>query len=199
MKSILIVGSGSYIGNALAPMLRKNYKVTQFDILGIQPEVIDFGGYDTVIMVAGVEPTHKADKHPEDYYKINRDLTHHTAIAAKAYGVKHFIVMSSLDVYGTKEAHVTSESTAAPETDYAKSKYEADQKVSALQDDNFAVSVVRLPVVYGKKKTGVLTDVCQKLFGNFRRRTERIHIDSVCSLINSIIVEGVSGVIVAAE
>lgn len=201
MRNVLIIGHNSFIGSAVANTLRKHgdYKVSEFDILGIDPEIIDFGNYDTVIMAAGIEPTLKADKHPEDYYKINRDMAYHTAVVAKAYGVQQFIVLSTLDVYGIKQVSVTAESTPAPETDYAKSKYESDQKIAAIESDDFRVCIVRLPVVYSSEKSSIAAKVINLLSGVPKRRAEKIHIEQVCSLINQIVAARANGITIAVE
>lgn len=94
MKKVLIVGANSYVGTAIAEYLKmqEDYKVSSFDILGIDPEIINFSDYDIVIQAAGVEPSKKINKKPELYYEINRDLAFHTVYIAKACGIKQFIV-----------------------------------------------------------------------------------------------------------
>ena len=150
-------------------------------------------------MAAGIEPSRKADKHPKDYYKINRDLTYQTAVVAKAYGVKQFIVLSSLDVYGTKLAKVTEHSQAYPETDYAKSKYEADQKITALSDNLFCVCILRLPIVTTNGKESYFSKLNFLLPGSAKRRKEKVHIDKVCSLIHNFVIHNTTGIMSVAE
>ena len=94
--------------------------------------------------------------------------------------MKQFILLSSLDVYGAKPQIITKDRAPSPETDYAGSKYEADQKITALEDDNFPVCIVRSPVVYDNKQPGLLDRISSLTSKRFiNRRTERSYIDRV--------------------
>ena len=103
MKKVLITGKNSYIGNALEKWLAKepeNYQVESIDMKDGSWKERDFSSYDVVFHVAGIAHVSTDPKMEELYYKVNRDLTIETAEKAKAEGVKQFIFMSSIIVYG---------------------------------------------------------------------------------------------------
>jgi len=70
------------------------------------------------------------------------------ARAAKAAGIKHYIHISSLSVYGRTE-NVSAQTPEAPLSAYGRSKQAGDAKLLALADDNFTVTVLRVPALYG--------------------------------------------------
>lgn len=79
----------------------------------------------------------KADQE-ELYYRVNRDLTIEVAEKAKAEGVKQFIFMSSMIVYGASKLWIvemkviTADTPARPTNFYGNSK-------SRTRDTAFAV------------------------------------------------------------
>jgi UDP-glucose 4-epimerase len=88
----------------------------------------------------------------ELYTKVNRDLAVETAKYAKAAGVRHFVFMSSVKVYGDESGEpsaLTEKSECFPADDYGRSKLAAEIALNELNDENFCVSIIRTPVVYG--------------------------------------------------
>lgn len=63
------------------------------------------------------------------YYKVNRDLAVEIAKLSKSYGVKHFIFMSSMSVYGLIYSNdlITVNTKTNPNTNYGKSKLQAER------------------------------------------------------------------------
>ena len=61
-----------------------------------------FSGYDVVFHVAGIAHVSSDPKLEDLYYEVNTKLTIETAKKAKVEGVKQFIFMSSIIVYGDK-------------------------------------------------------------------------------------------------
>ena len=103
MKNILITGKNSYIGTSLESWLMREpdkYKVDTVDMKDGSWKEMDFSQYDVVFHVAGIAHVSSDPKMEDLYYKVNRDLTIETAEKAKAEGVKQFIFMSSIIVYG---------------------------------------------------------------------------------------------------
>ena len=192
-KRVLSIGYGSFIGTALSKYLKQKegYKVSTFDVLGIDPEIINFGDYDVVVQAAGIEPCRKGEQHPELYYEINEKLAFHTAYIAKACGIKLFIVLSTTDVYGTKVDHITAQSLLVPETDYAKSKLDAEKKIQELESDSFKVCVLRFPNV---KKQSTMGQISNLLTG-VKRRKEQISVNNLCESIENVIYEDRNGIV----
>lgn len=198
MKRILIIGSKSFIGNVVKNELAKsaNYKAEIFDIEGIDPEIIEYKDYDAVIWAESVEPSRKADRNPEFYKEVNSKLAFHTAYIARACNVKQFVVLSTLDVYGTDSKVLDENSTPTPETEYAKSKLEADSRIQQLENEAFKVSIVRLPSEYADiKKSGF--DKFLNYKGN--RRKERVDSNKACKLIKEILDDEKKGLFVLTQ
>ena len=103
VKKVLITGKDSYIGTSFEKWLSKwpdKYMVDTIDMKGDTWKDNDFSEYDVVFHVAGIAHVSSNSKREDLYYRVNRDLAVETAIKAKAEGVKQFIFMSSIIVYG---------------------------------------------------------------------------------------------------
>nr|MCR4896864.1 glycosyltransferase [Lachnospiraceae bacterium] len=91
------------------------------------------------------------------YYRVNCDLAVECAEKAKAEGVRQFIYLSSIIVYGSgarpgedpTEGKICADTPACPSNFYGDSKLRAEEKLTALSDDSFRVCIVRLPMIYG--------------------------------------------------
>ena len=158
IRRILITGTNSYIGNQLADWLNKepeSYEVTKVSVRDNKWKSIDFSLYDVIVHVAGI--AHQDTKADQEglYYKINTDLTIELATKAKAEGVKQFIFMSSMIVYGASskigEAKIiTRETLPKPINFYGNSKLLAEKGIFPLQSEKFNVVALRPPMIYGK-------------------------------------------------
>lgn len=108
-------------------------------------------GVSNVIHLAGVTKALS----PRDYYAGNTQATEHLARAAAGRDLR-FVHVSSLAAAGPARdgIPVGEESPPAPVTHYGKSKLAAEEAVRALLP---AAVIVRPPVVYGPRDTGVFT------------------------------------------
>jgi UDP-glucose 4-epimerase len=161
---------------------------------GSRPEK-DFSKYDVVFHVSGIAHVSQ-NKNMEDlYYKINRDLAIKTAEKAKKAGVKQFIFMSSIIIYGDSSCNkkvITKETIPNPSNSYGNSKLQAEQGIKPLNDHKFKVVIIRSPMVYGKGSKGnypILSKVAQKLpiFPDIDNERSLIHIDNLCEFIKLMI------------
>lgn len=154
---IVITGANSYIGNSLQLYIQNNDKdvdICQLDVVGEQWREFDFSGCDAVVHVAAI--VHRKDAvSREQYNQVNAELTAEIAEKAKAQGVKQFVFLSSMAVYGVekslrkKRSVISSETVLNPSSLYGESKYLAEQKITEMEDENFKVAIVRPPNVYG--------------------------------------------------
>lgn len=155
MKKIIITGKDSYIGNHIQEWIERNnpdYTVTQVDVITDEWRNTSFKDTDVIIHVAGIV------HHPEItewyvYENVNVKLPQEIAEKAKKSGVKQFIFMSSMAVYGVgKKLHsniITENTKINPKGLYGKSKFMAEKYLMNMADEYFHVSVVRPPNVYG--------------------------------------------------
>ena len=155
-KRIFITGENGYIGNHIKEWLsncEESYDVKMLDLRTEEWKNISFKDVDVIIHTAGI--VHSPEITNWDMYKkVNVDLTFALAQKAKSEGVKQFVFMSTMAVFGMGKRlsqNIIDEKTKICPTDfYGKSKYIAEQEILQLQSENFKVVIVRPPNVYGK-------------------------------------------------
>ena len=156
-KKILITGKNSYIGHSFIEYCKKNdvdFEIDELDVHGDEWKNHDFSYYDTVFHVAGIAHNSSNSKLEDLYYEVNRDLTIAIAEKAKNDGVKQFIFMSSIIVYGTKNEFIDADTEPDPDNFYGDSKLQAEEGILRLQDNIFNVVIIRPPMIYGKGSKG---------------------------------------------
>lgn len=207
MKNILITGANSYVGTSFEKWLSQwpdKYHVDTIDMIDGSWREKSFAGYDAVFHVAGIAHV-SADPSKKDlYYKINRDLAIETAEKAKKDGAKQFIFMSSMIIYGAdepvgKEKIITKDTQPAPADFYGDSKLQADLAIQQLVGENFAVSVMRPPVIYGPGCKGNFPKLLKLakyafIFPDIDNRRSMICIDNFCECVRQIIDETRDGI-----
>ncbi len=210
-KKILITGAGSYIGTAVRDWLAAyggHYEVTELNMHGDQWKQHDFSKYDTVFHVAGIAhaDTGKVSKEEKQlYYEVNRDLAIAAAKKAKASGVKQFIYMSSMIIYGESSPiqdgrrRITSLTKPQPANFYGNSKWQGDRGVRALETEDFKVCVLRPPMIYGKGSRGnykLLAGLAgiTPIFPFVNNERSVLHIDNLCEFVRLMIENEESGI-----
>ena len=152
-KRVLITGADSYIGEAVKEYLLKEpekYAVSVMDTKELNPDLATFKIYDVVLNVAGIAHRKETDENRHLFYEINRDLCVKIAKAAREAGVRQFILLSTMSVYGLQTGHITKETDPRPVSAYGRSKLEADESIKRLEDGSFKFACLRPPMVYGK-------------------------------------------------
>ncbi|ULL19401.1 NAD-dependent epimerase/dehydratase family protein [Paenibacillus sp. H1-7] len=154
---ILITGKNGYVGLSLQRWLSQwndKYIIDTIDVRTEDWKNEDFSKYDALFHAAAV--VHKYEKpHMKDYYyKVNRDLTIELAMKAKQSGIKQFIFMSSMSVYGlegivNQKTVIDQETVCKPNSEYGRSKLAAELELNKLDDPSFGVAIVRAPMIYG--------------------------------------------------
>lgn len=211
MKKVLITGANSYIGESFEKWANEHYKdnisVDTVDMIDGSWRKMSFIQYDTVFHVAGLahaDVGKVSEERKQFYYKINRDLAIETAEKAKLEGVKQFVFMSSMIIYGesagvgTKKV-VTKNTLPKPANFYGDSKWQADKGVRRLSDDTFKVAVIRPPMIYGKGSKGnypLLAKIAKKLpvFPAVKNERSMLHIDNLCEFLCLLMISGEAGV-----
>src|SRR5699024_2652376 len=119
MKKILITGKNSYIGGKFKEWVEQwpdEYIVDEISVRGDKWKEADFSSYDTVLHVEGIVHTKEKKANIDQFYKINRDLTIEIANKAKNEGIKQFIFMSTMNVYGMTNGIITENTSCNPNT-----------------------------------------------------------------------------------
>ena len=195
MKKVLITGKNSYIGNALENWLAKepeNYQVESIDMKDGSWKERDFSSYDVVFHVAGIAHIKETIDNQDLYYKINRDLAYETAKKAKKDGVRQFIFLSSMSVYGIETGVINKLTPIKPNTAYGKSKIEAEKLINQLDDYSFTVAILRPPMVYGSGCKGNyprLARLARKtpFFPKIDNQRSMIYIDNLSEFVKQLI------------
>ncbi|MGE8204704.1 NAD-dependent epimerase/dehydratase family protein [Heyndrickxia sp. NPDC080065] len=198
MKKILITGANSYIGKSFEKWLENypdRYIVDSISLRDDSWKEKDFSGYDIVLHLAGIAHVSTDPKMEDMYYKVNRDLTIEAAKKSKVEGVKQFIFMSSIIVYGDSSSSkrvIDKHTVPTPSNFYGNSKLQAEEGIYPLESDEFRVVIIRPPMIYGKGSKGnypKLAKAAQKLpvFPDIENERSMLHIDNLCEFIRLII------------
>lgn len=214
MKKILITGAESYIGSSVEKWLNQQqfagmYQVDTVDMRGHGWREKNFSGYDTVLHVAGIAHADigkVTEEQKKLYYGVNCDLAVETAEKSKKEGVKQFIYMSSMIVYGEgtsirKKRVITKETKPSPSSVYGDSKWKAEQSLMPFSDGNFHVAVLRPPMVYGEGCKGnyqMLKKIALNVlvFPDFPNERSMCSIRNLCEFIRKLVDSGRGGVYV---
>lgn len=207
MIKVLITGANSFIGTNFQSY--SQYKnVEDVSLLQSKPENIDFGKYDVVLHLAAI--VHQSKKIPEsEYFIINRDLCLRVAENAKNAGIKQFVFLSTVKVYGKfipKFGLLNENSDCIPEDAYGKSKYEAELGLKKLEDVNFTVSIIRTPLVYGEGVKANMLSLMKLVeaspilpFGKVHNKRNFTYIENLVGFIDQIINIRASGIFITMD
>lgn len=198
MKKILITGKNSYIGTSVENWLLKDpdkYSVNTIDMKDESWKDHDFSQYDVVFHVAGIAHVSSDPKMEDLYYKVNRDLTIEAAKKGKAEGVKQFIFMSSIIVYGDSSSSkrvIDRNTVPTPSNFYGNSKLLAEDGIKVLDSNEFRVAILRPPMIYGKGSKGNyprLANIAKMIpvFPDIENERSMLHIDNLCEFVKILI------------
>jgi nucleoside-diphosphate-sugar epimerase len=156
-KKILIIGKTSYIGTNFMNWLRmwpEEYEVKSISVRSSEWKSERFVDFDVILHVAGIVHIKERKEMWSLYDQVNRELPIEVCRKAKNEGVKHFIFLSTMAVYGldgelNKEVIINNHTNPLPESLYGQSKLEAEMGLLEFADQNFIVSIGRPPMVYG--------------------------------------------------
>lgn len=204
---ILITGTNSYIGRSLNEYLKQWPDKYHIEFLSLRSEgwkTKNFSGYDTIIHAAAVVHRKEDLKLEEYYFKVNRDLTFELGSLAQKAGVRQFIFLSSMSVYGLEEVHkcedivITKDTPCFPKTLYGKSKFEAESLLQSLHSEDFHVAIIRPPMIYGPSCPGNYGKLRTLAFNTpifplFQNERSMLYIDNLSEFLRLLINNNESG------
>lgn len=209
-KKVLITGAGSYIGESFRAYAANHYPNLIIDTIDMTDgswREYDFTSYDAVFHVAGIAHA-DVGKVDEDvkakYYAVNTKLAIETCRKARDAGVRQFLFMSSMIIYGDsapygKKKEIDEHTIPSPANFYGDSKWRADVGVRALGSETFRVAVLRPPMIYGRGSKGnyqTLSRLAKRLpvFPDVKNQRSMLYIDNLCEFVSLLILSGEGGV-----
>lgn len=106
--------------------------------------------------------------------------------------------MSSIIIFGTKNEKIDLSTTPDPDNFYGDSKLQAEVNLNELATDNFIISHIRPPMVYGANSKGnfpLLVKLASKtpIFPNYENKRSMIYIKNLCEFLRIVIDGKISG------
>ena len=192
--NILITGKNGYVANRLLKFLNNQRYFKRIDSISVRDnvDIHKLEGYDTCIHTSALVHKKENNYTEADYFLVNTELTIDLARKAKEQGIKHFIFLSTMAVYGVESGEITATNTLMPKTFYGKSKLAAEHALLDLQDDKFTVSIVRPPMVYGPNCPGnyvQLRKLAKRtlIFPKVHNQRSMLFIDNLCEFLLQLI------------
>lgn len=203
MKKILITGRNSYIANRLVNFIKDYSSEYTINLLSVRDESWrskSFTDYDTIIHAAALVHQSEKKSNYETYDKVNHQLTIELATKAKEEGVKQFIFLSTMSVYGLNVGHITANTPLNPVTFYGRSKLAAEHAIQNLNSKDYHVAIIRPPMVYGANNQGNFKTLSRialssPVFPKVDNERSVIHIDNLSNFIKTVIEQDLQGIL----
>jgi UDP-glucose 4-epimerase len=206
MKKLLITGLNGFIGSYFKNKYKNKYDIKSFSFLNNNINTLDCRDVDVVFHLSAL--VHQmGGASSKEYERVNVTQTLALAKKAKESGVKHFVFMSTVKVYGEETDGVyTENSICNPEDEYGKSKLKAELELQKLEDENFKLSIIRTPIVYGygvkaniKNLVGLVNKVPILPFGKIENKRSLVYIGNLCHMVDVVIEQQKSGIFLASD
>jgi nucleoside-diphosphate-sugar epimerase len=190
---ILVTGSTGFIGQRFIEYA-VSHTISTLSLRNMQIENVNIEDVDVILHLAGKAHDLKNVSSPEDYYKVNYELTKHLFDKFLQSNAKKFIFISSVKATADSIVGVlTEEHVSAPKTPYGKSKLMAEEYIlSHLTSDKF-VYILRPCMVHGKGNKGNL-NLLYNFVDNgipyplaaFQNKRSFLTIENLCFVINEL-------------
>lgn len=203
---LLITGSSGFVGSYFINKYKEKYEIETFSFLKNDINGLDCSNVNVVFHLSAL--VHQiSGASAEEYENINVIQTLLLAKRAKESGVKQFIFMSTVKVYGEETNSKYSENSICnPEDEYGKSKLKAELELQKLEEQNFKVSIIRTPIVYGygvkaniKNLVNLVNKVSLLPFGKIENKRSMVYIGNLCHIVDEIITQQKSGVFLVSD
>jgi len=208
--SIINLDALTYAGNL--ETLKKienepNYRFVHGDITDYNiVENIFKDGIDVVVNFAAESHVDRSITDPGIFVKTNIQGTQVLLDAAKKYGVKKYVQVSTDEVYGTlgDSGYFTEETPLAPNSPYSASKAGADLFVQAYHETfGLPVNITRCSNNYGPYHfpekliplmiLNALNDKPLPVYGDGLNVRDWLHVEDHCSAIDLVVHKGANG------
>lgn len=189
--TIFLTGAGGFVGNSIKKYLSNSIHYTNFK----REEKIVIKE-DIVLHFAGKAHDLKKVSKPDEYYKVNTELTQKVFDAFLDSDAKVFIALSSVKaVADSVQKELTEEYIPHPITDYGKSKLLAEQYIlSKLIPESKRVYILRPCMIHGPGNKGnlyllfrLVTKGLPWPLGAFENKRSFCSIDNLCFVIKELV------------
>lgn len=206
MIKILLTGSNGFVGSYFLKKYQDKYDIKTFSFLNDNIDTLDCNSIDIVFHLSAL--VHQmGGASEEEYERVNVVQTMMLANKAKQAGVKQFVFMSTVKVYGEEtDANYSESSDCNPEDAYGKSKLRAEKLLLELEDDTFKISIIRTPIVYGygvKANIKALVKLVNKIpilpFRNIQNRRSMVYIGNLCHTVDEVMRQNIRGIFLCAD
>lgn len=200
MKKVLITGSSSFIGKRFIQIFDDSeYLVDAISLRNDEWKLKDFQDYDAIIHVAAIVHQNEKEVKYEVYDRVNYHLVIEVARKAKEEGVKQFIFLSTMSVYGINVGHITMSTPLNPISFYARSKLAAEQSLQNMNSQEYKVAIIRPPMVYGDTNEGnynILRKIALStpIFAEVKNKRSAIYVDNLCEFLKVVIDTQMQGI-----
>jgi UDP-glucose 4-epimerase len=218
-QSILIVGGSSTAASAFRHRLarvgiyrvsvavRKTVEALPGETIVTVPDYFEFlagkslGEIDVVVNFVGLT----SGRSGAEFDRVNYRGVERMATLARANGVRQFIHISSLSVYGGAP-DVGDDTPEQPVTRYGRSKLAGDRALLALGAPDFIATILRVPILFGPRSGKKLHQLARFL-RRFRmfpvpatlELRSVLHVDNLAVAILAAIEQHLSGIHFAAD
>lgn len=205
--NVLITGSTGFIGSYFINQYSSQFVVNTFSFLRDNFDTLKLDGIDCVVHCGALVHQMKREPSYEEFFDSNVNHTLQMAIKAKANNVKQFIFISTIKVFGEESKKIFDEnSPTSPKDDYGLTKKIAEEKLFELEDKDFKVAILRLPLVFGpgvKANFRSLINIVNQFkilpLGSINNKRSIVFVGNVCHYIFQIIKLRERGIFIANE
>ena len=196
-KTICITGANGFVGNNLIKFL-ENFKYPDIHIINFRKTgcMIGLPKNATVIHLVGKAHDLKNVSSPDEYYKVNTELTKEVFDAYLISNAKVFITLSSVKAVADEvDGELSEDVMPNPITHYGKSKLLAEQYIlSRLIPEDKRVYILRPCMIHGPGNKGNLNLLYSLVskglpwpLGLFENSRSFLSIENLCFIIKELI------------
>lgn len=191
MLSIFVTGSSGFVGSNLKGYLDTSYIISEFN----REKELNFNA-NSVIHLAGKAHDLKNTSTPDEYYKVNTELTKKVFDAFLSSEAKVFITLSSVKAVADEvEGALTEDHIPNPITHYGKSKLLAEQYILSQEiPEGKSVYILRPCMIHGPGNKGNLNLLFSLIskglpwpLGGFENKRSFCSIENLCFIIKELI------------